>query len=174
MRPPKPELRRLIKRLREDGFTVPVQAPRIEWFGDDPELAHELGELVRRGLKTASAGLPSAWEVCGDSLPQVGDVEIIIDWDGEPVAVVEVTEVRVLPFDDVDEAFARDEGEGDRSLSWWREAHWRYFSRECARLGGQPSRAMPVVCRRFRLLHVPQSRPSISPSRSPSCCGRIS
>ena len=68
--------------------------------------------------------------------------------------MVEVTEVQVRPFDEVDEAFARDEGEGDRSLSWWREAHWRYFSRECARLGHQLSRTMPVICRRFRLLYA--------------------
>lgn len=132
--------------------------PRIEWFGDSPALARELSDLVRRGLKTASAGLASEWEACGDSLPQVGDVEIIIDWDGEPVAVVEVSEVRVVPFEAVDEEFAREEGEGDGSLSWWREAHWRYFSRQCARLGGQPNWTMPVVCRRFRLLYARQSR----------------
>ena len=149
----RPELHDLIERLREDGFSVPVEKPKIEWFGDSPQLARELSDLVRRGVKTASAGLPASWQADGDPLPQAGDVEIIIDWSGEPVAVVEVTEVRVLAFDEVDEEFAHDEGEGDRSLAWWREAHWRYFSRECVRLGGRLDTAMPVICRRFRLLH---------------------
>jgi uncharacterized protein YhfF len=82
----------------------------------------------------------------------VGDVEIIIDWDGEPMAVVEVTDVRIQRFDDVDEEFARDEGEGDRTLAWWRDAHRRFFAGECARLGIEMSPALPLVCRRFRLL----------------------
>jgi uncharacterized protein YhfF len=144
----------LTKRLRDEGYTISVERPRIEWFGDSPELARELGDLVRRGVKTASAGLLASWEADGEPLPGVGDVEIIVDRVGEPVAVVEVTEVRVVPFDQVDEAFASDEGEGDRSLASWRDAHWRYFSRECTRLGGEPTGTMPVVCRRFRLLHA--------------------
>ncbi len=154
MSPRRPELPWVIERLREEGFVVPGERPRIEWFGDRPDLARELGDLVRHGMKTASAGLPAAWHAEGDPLPRVGDVEIIIDWSGEPVAVVEVIEVRMLSFDRVDEAFAHDEGEGDRSLAGWRDAHWHYFSRECARLGLQPTSTMPVFCRRFRLLHA--------------------
>jgi uncharacterized protein YhfF len=70
------------------------------------------------------------------------------------MAVVEVTDVRVQRFDDVDEAFARDEGEGDATLTWWRDAHRRFFLRECARLGIEWSPALPIVCRRFRLLYA--------------------
>jgi len=149
----RPEVASVVDRLRDAGFAVPCAHPKIEWFGDTPKLAHELGDLVRRGVKRASAGLLAAWQADGDPLPQVGDIEIIIDWSGEPMAVVEVTEVRVLPFDQVDDAFAGDEGEGDGSLAAWREAHWLYLSRECARVGRQPAATMPVVCRRFRLLH---------------------
>lgn len=152
--PRRPERLHLIARLRDTGCAVPLERARLEWFGDRAELAAKLGDLVRRGVKRASAGLAAAWRADGDPLPQVGDVEIIIDWSGEPVAVVEITEVRELPFDEVDEAFAREEGEGDLSLAWWREAHWRYFSRECARLGVEPSRTMAVLCRRFRLLYA--------------------
>lgn len=150
----RPELRRLTEDLREGGFRVPVENPAIEWFGDSAELAAELGDLVRHGVKRASAGLPASWQAEGDPLPRVGDVKIVIDWSGEPIAVIEVTEVRILPFDEVDEAFARDEGEGDQTLAWWRGAHWRYFSRECARLSCQLAKTMPVVCWRFRLLHA--------------------
>jgi uncharacterized protein YhfF len=152
--PSRPDLPRLIEHLRESGFIVPVKSPGIEWFGDSAELASELCDLVRRGVKRASAGLLASWQADGDVLPRIGDVKIIIDWKGEPIAVIEVTEARILPFEEVDEAFASDEGEGDQSLAWWREAHWRYFLRECARLGCQLTKTMPVVCWRFRLLQA--------------------
>ena len=150
---PRADLATVVERLRAGGFAAPSANPKLEWFGDGPELARELGNLVRRGLKRASASLLAAWHADGDPLPQPGDVEIVIDWSGEPLAVVEVTEVRVLPFDQVDAAFARDEGEGDGSLAAWREAHWDYLSRECARVGQEPALTMPVMCRRFRLLN---------------------
>lgn len=105
--PRRPEVAALVTRLREAGYVVPGAAPKIEWFGDSRELNRELVDLVRRGVKRASAGLLAAWQADGDPLPRVGDVEIIIDWDGEPMAVVEVTDVRIQGFDDVDEAFAR-------------------------------------------------------------------
>jgi uncharacterized protein YhfF len=151
--PRRPDVASLVARLRDAGFLVPSGDPKIEWFGNEPTLARELGDLVRRGVKRASAGLGAAWEADGDPIPQVGDIEIIIDWVGEPLAVVEVTDVRVQRFDEVDEAFARDEGEGDRTLAWWRDAHRRFFSAECARLGIEFSPTLPIVCRRFRLLH---------------------
>ena len=42
-------------------------------------------------------------------------------------AIVEVTEVRVLPAREIDLQFARDEGEGFESVEQWREAHERFF-----------------------------------------------
>ena len=152
--PPRPSIERLIGRLRARGFTAPLDDPGIEWFGDSAELAAELGDLVRHGVKTASAGLAKSWDADGDPLPRVGDVRIVVDWDGEPIAVIEVTDVRIQPFDRVDEAFARDEGEGDGTLAWWRDAHRRYFSRECARLGVPMTDTMSVVCWRFRLIYA--------------------
>jgi uncharacterized protein YhfF len=34
--------------------------------------------------------------------------------------VLETTDLRVIPFGEVDAQFAFDEGEGDRTLAWWR------------------------------------------------------
>jgi uncharacterized protein YhfF len=55
----------------------------------------------------------------------------------------------------VDAEFAAAEGEGDRSLAFWREAHWSYFGRVCEKLGRERSRRMPVVCERFRVVFNP-------------------
>ena len=83
-----------------------------------------------------------------------GDHSVILDGAGRPVAVIRATEVRVLPFAEVDEAFAYDEGEGDRTLAWWREAHWAFFSRQCAARGEVMDEGQPVVLERFELLYT--------------------
>lgn len=121
-------------------------------FGDGPELARELAELVAHGKKRATTSLPAAWLHNGESLPRAGQMYIVHDWNGEPLAIIQNTRVDVLPLVAVDERFAFDEGEGDRTLGWWRKAHQEYFSRECPRLGVPFDWNMPVVCQRFRRL----------------------
>ncbi len=140
--------------LVAQGYAVAGPLPDVGWFGDGPDLANELGELVRAGAKTATAGLLWQWEAEHGGPPSLGQQEVVIDWRGRPLAVIEYTEVRVRPFDEVDGEFATDEGEGDGSLAWWGTAHERYFRRECERLGREASNRMPVVCIRFRVLHA--------------------
>ncbi|MDF1522053.1 MAG: ASCH domain-containing protein, partial [Trueperaceae bacterium] len=62
--------------------------------------------------------------------------------------------VQVVAFDEVDEAYAALEGEGDGSLAYWRAAHWDVFGRECARIGRLPAPDMPVVCCAFEVVAV--------------------
>ncbi|MGE5201138.1 MAG: ASCH domain-containing protein, partial [Acidobacteriota bacterium] len=120
-------------------------------FGDSPALADELAELVLSGRKRATASLPIEFTSQGERLPAVGDVSIVTRADNSPVAIIELVEVRLVAFQAVDAAFAAVEGEGDGSLSWWRAAHRRYFSRVCKRLGGQFEDATPVLCQVFRV-----------------------
>ena len=65
----------------------------------------------------------------------------------------EIVEVEIRPFNTIDEQFAFDYGEGERLLTWWRDAMWEYYSTECRALGQEPSEDMPLVCLRFRLLY---------------------
>ena len=51
----------------------------------------------------------------------------LLGFDDEPLGVVEVTDVRVVPAGQIDLQFARDEGEGFESVEQWREAHERFF-----------------------------------------------
>jgi len=60
--------------------------------------------------------------------------------------------VEVVRFDEVSEEFAAAEGEGDRSLAFWREAHWAAFSREFEGMQRSPQPDMPVVCERFEVV----------------------
>jgi uncharacterized protein YhfF len=143
--------------LDDQGFQCEGTLPEVTWFGDSPEMAAELGELVRTGRKTATASLMWSWEEEGELLSVAGEREVVIDWAGRPLAVIELTEVSVVPFIDVDACFAKDEGEGDRSLDYWRAAHRSFFGRECSRIGRRMAEDAPIVCVRFRSVHAAPS-----------------
>lgn len=117
-------------------------------FGDSPELADELLALVLAGTKTATCG---AVEGFGDDepFPEPGRRDVVLDGQGRPACVIETIEVTIKPFNQVDAAFAAAEGEGDRSLSSWREGHKAYFERN-----GGFAEDMLLVCERFRLVEV--------------------
>ena len=113
-------------------------------FGDGPELADELLELVLMGVKTATC---STEDEPNTSAP--GERWVVLDGHGRPRCVIETTEVTYRRFGEVDAAFAYEEGEGDRSLACWREAHRSYFGRQ-----GKFSEDMMLMCERFRLVEI--------------------
>jgi uncharacterized protein YhfF len=93
-------------------------------FGNTPELDQKLASLVAQRQKTATAGLLWAWEADDGGPPKEGQIYIVHNWEGMPIAVIENTRVSIVPFNLVDAQFAREEGEGDLSLAWWRRVHW--------------------------------------------------
>ena len=109
------------------------------------ELRRQLVDAVLRGEKTATAGLLSEYEAEGEQPDTVGDRCALLGYDDEPVAVVEVTESRVVPAAEIDESFARDEGEGFESVEDWRLAHERFFGQT---IGPET----PIVAVRFRVV----------------------
>ena len=113
-------------------------------FGDGPRLANELLELVLAGVKTATC---STEDEPNTSTP--GERWIVRDGGGTPRCVIETLEVSYRRFGEVDAAFAFEEGEGDRSLAFWRQAHRNYFGRL-----GRFSEDMMLMCERFRLVEV--------------------
>lgn len=120
-------------------------------FGDSPGMADELAALLVAGRKRATASLLAAYAADDEPLPLAGALDVVVDGDGRPVALIRTREVTVSAFRDVDDAFARDEGEGDLSLRHWREAHRAFFARS------EPgfSEASPIVCERFQLVYPP-------------------
>lgn len=123
-------------------------------FGNTPEMADELGDLVRRGIKTATAALMWSFEEALEPYPEVGEYSVILDGQGHPICIIQSTELVVVPFDEVDEEQAYLEGEGDRSIDYWREVHWKFFSEECRKIDREPHEQMPVMCEKFRLVYT--------------------
>lgn len=131
-----------------DGPRPPAWA-----FGDSPQLADELLALVLDGTKTATAGALWHYEADDEPVPSAGEMSIVLDGSGVPRCLIRTTEVRVVAFDAVDAEFARDEGEGDRTLASWRDAHERYFRRTLPSTGHAFAPDMPVVLERFEVLY---------------------
>jgi uncharacterized protein YhfF len=113
-------------------------------FGDSPKLADELLELVMKGIKTATCSTEDE-----PNIPTPGERWIVLDGRDEPRCVIESTEVSYRRYNEVDASFAHDEGEGDRSLAYWRDAHRNYFGRQ-----GKFSEDMMLMCERFRLVDI--------------------
>jgi uncharacterized protein YhfF len=137
----------------QDDSTCHVKTYVAEPFGDTPELANELGRLVLNGVKTGTCSALWEWEAEGNPIPEVGAISITLDGAGSPICILESTEITIRRFDEVDEDFARSEGEGDLSLRHWREAHRDFFSRVLPKFGREFSEQMPLVCERFKLIY---------------------
>lgn len=117
-------------------------------IGDSPEMANELADLVKKGIKTASCGSLAAFQ-SDDSAPQIGSHNIILDGQGVPVCVIRIVSMRLVRFCNVTEEFARKEGEGDLSLDYWRREHKAFFTR-----AGSYSDDMELVAEEFEVVEL--------------------
>lgn len=128
----------------------------VESFGDSPALADELLALVLEGRKRATAGLVADFVHHGELLPRIGGHWVVCDGAGEPRVILRTVELRIGPFSSVDERFAFDEGEDDRTLASWRDGHRRYFTRVSAARGQVWSEDDEVSFERFRVVWPPE------------------
>ena len=145
-----------IIKMWDDYRKINLNAPKEyeAWaFGDSKEMADELAKLVVEGTKTATASNYTLYELDNEELPYVGLHNIILDGDGNAVAIAETTSVEVVPFDEVTVEHAHLEGEGDRTLNYWREVHELFFKKELNNIKQDFNDKIPVVCERFKLLY---------------------
>ena len=130
--------------------------PPSECFGDSTELADGLLDLVLHGPKRATAGAVAEYVHEGQPLPRVGGHWIVHDGAGVPRAVLRSIELRLGPLDSVDDAFAWDEGEDDRTRESWLREHERYFARSLPTIGAAFHPRIEVVFERFRVVWPPE------------------
>ncbi|TQL47154.1 uncharacterized protein YhfF [Homoserinimonas aerilata] len=126
--------------------------PSVEGFGDSAELADELLALVVEGRKTATATLVAEFAADEQPLPRIGGYWIACDGRGAPQVVLRSTELRLGTVESVDDAFARDEGEGDRTRDSWLADHLRYWRRVTDARGIRWSDDIEVIFERFEVV----------------------
>lgn len=118
-------------------------------FGVD---ADELAALVLEGKKTATSSAYDLYEADGEKLPEVGEYSIILDSNDNAICVIRTVSVKVAKFCDVDCEFAKKEGEGDRSLEYWKKVHEDFFRGELSEIGKSFDTEMTVVLEEFEVV----------------------
>ena len=94
-------------------------------FGVEADL---LADLVLKGEKTATASAYDLYAVDDEPLPREGTFDVILDSQNQAVCIVEITKVSVEPFNKVSADHAYKEGEGDKTLVYWRQVHEDFFT----------------------------------------------
>ena len=119
-------------------------------FGVEADL---LADLVLKGEKTATASAYDLYAVDNDPLPQEGTFDVILDSQDQAVCIVEVTKVSVQPFHQVSADHAYKEGEGDKSLAYWRQVHEEVFTEWMSEAGLTFTPDSKVVLEEFRKVY---------------------
>ncbi|WP_406043430.1 ASCH domain-containing protein [Micromonospora sp. NBC_00898] len=130
--------------------------PRAEFAFPGP-LRDKLVAAILSGAKTTTSALVLGYERANEPLPEVGQRSAVVDSEHLRVAVIELTEVRVVRLADVDLQHALDEGEGDESVTQWRAGHETFWhSAEVRAELGDPGFTVDddtlVLTQRFRLV----------------------
>lgn len=128
-----------------------------DYFCADEYNANICADLILKGEKQASCSMDYWYREEGEQMPEVGHLQVVTDWDGKPVCIIEITSVSHCKYNQVTANFAALEGEGDKSLRWWREAHWAFFSKECEDLKIEASEDMLLVLEQFKVVY-PKAR----------------
>ncbi len=132
----------------------------IRWgFAEPGPLREELTALALAGIKTTTASLFVEFGLEGEAVPVTGQIDVLVDSDERPVAIVENVSVRTVRLADVDDQHAIDEGEGYADAAAFRvdhEAYWNGYIDRIRQGLGDPTFALTddtqVVLERFRIL----------------------
>lgn len=127
-----------------------LQGEYESWsFGGDSD---NLAKLVKEGVKTATTSLYDLYSQDEEPLPKEGEYNIILDSDDNAVCIIKTTKVYLTPFNQVTKEHAYKEGEGDKSIDYWKSVHKDFFSNELKEYNMQFSDDMIVVCEEFEVV----------------------
>ncbi|WP_276702222.1 ASCH domain-containing protein [Chryseobacterium sp.] len=126
--------------------------PQSFYFCDNKKEADECADLVVKKIKQATS--PSVWwfKKNKEELPKVGDLAIVTDWNGDPKAIIRTKKVEIVKYKDITPAYAQLEGEGDKTLEYWKKAHWKYYQNEMKEFNEFPTEEMKIVCEYFETI----------------------
>lgn len=122
-----------------------------EWvFGVEADL---LAHLVVTGEKTSTASAYPLYELENEPLPTVGTYNVILDSKNNAVCVIQIKKVTIIPFHKVSAEHAYKEGEGNKTLDFWREVHEKFFTECLNKSGLKFTTDMKVVCEEFSVVY---------------------
>lgn len=131
---------------------VQVEGFSATAFGHSRTVADELAALIAEGHKRAHATLERDFEQEGDELPRPGEHIVVLDGRGAPRAIVRLRHVERRYFNEIDDEFAFECGEGDRTLAWWLTAYRQDFAERAEREGFQVGERAVLILEHFDLV----------------------
>ena len=141
----------IVRYVRESGLDIPEYDA---YYYGHPELANEILDALLRGDKRATTGLRCLYELEQEPLPKVGQYSVILDSKGLPHCITRIINIEITKFRDISGEYAFIEGEGDKSLKYWKDAHREVFTRECREDAGiEFNEDMECVCEYFEVVY---------------------
>jgi uncharacterized protein YhfF len=140
-----------LRSINENPETTTKKYLLVDHFTDNKESADKLYDLALSGIKRATTG--SLW-ICRhykEPIMKAGDLSIVTNYDESKMCIIKTTKVTIKPFNEVNSEDAEIEGEGDKSLDYWRKVHKEYFEKECKEIGRIFSVDMPVIFEEFEI-----------------------
>lgn len=138
--------------IKENTQYAKQKTPESYYFCDNEVDANDCALLVVQGIKQATAGSQWWYEYSNEPLSKIGDLFIITNWEGVAKAVIQIINIQKTPYNQISAEFARIEGEGDKSLTYWKKVHWTYFTREMQPHNLKPTEDMIIICEYFKTI----------------------
>lgn len=131
-----------------------MQSSYEAWaFCDGGPESNHLASLVLAGTKRATSSAFRLYELEGESLPSAGDFSVILFANNQAACVTRTVAVEIVPFKAITERHAYLEGEGDKTLSYWRNVHEAIFEAEFEEAGLHFDENELVVFEEFEVVY---------------------
>ncbi len=134
-----------------------VDTTKLEYtswhFCNDEQSADNLAKLVMKNIKRGTASLYELYKIDKEPIPKENQCSVITDFRGDAKCIIKSKRVLVLPFKEVNEELAYIEGEGDKSLDYWRRVHIEFFTEELKEYNIEFNEDMLVVFEEFELVY---------------------
>jgi len=139
--------------LRETPKHNKKVIPPSFYFCDNEKDANDCAELVVKRIKRATATSLWWFEKNNEPMPEIGDHSIVTDWNGNAKAIIETVKIELIPFNKITSDFAEIEGEGDKTLAYWKKVHQAYYTKEMKPFKEAFNDNMTIVCEHFKTIY---------------------
>lgn len=128
---------------------IDLQNLEIWHLGKNKRQANKIFKLVLNGKKVATSYLYNE----NDKLTN-GEYSILTNWDEKKQILIQTTNIDVIPFNKVTKQHAHNEGEGTKTLRYWRKVHKEMFAEELAEKQRSFSEEILIVCETFHVVKI--------------------
>lgn len=118
-------------------------------FGNSPQMADELLELVLAGKKTATVSVILEDE----PHPQIRDVSLVLNGKGEPACTIRTIYLETVRFCDLTWEMVRQEGE-DETFEQWKTGNYGYWMQDAAQRGYIFTEETMITFEQFEVVEI--------------------